>query len=237
MQISCNTTSPNFGPRPKGQKPDMLLLHYTGMKTGGDALQRLCDPAAQVSAHYLVEENGDILRLVEEDQRAWHAGVSCWAGDSDINSCSIGIEIVNPGHEWGYRAFPAPQMRAVTQLCLAILSRHQIPAERILAHSDVAPLRKEDPGELFDWAGLANAGIGLWPRNTPDTTEVTADSFLAALQRYGYDTDLTTPGAAKNRAAVVAFQRHFRPGLFDGAIDKQSCQILGSLLSQLDARA
>ncbi|MCZ4279305.1 N-acetylmuramoyl-L-alanine amidase [Kiloniella laminariae] len=237
MQICSTVTSPNFGPRPEGQRPDMLLLHYTGMQSGAAALERLCDPAAQVSAHYLIEENGTIFQLVDETQRAWHAGLSCWGDNRDINSCSIGIEIVNPGHEWGYRAFPDAQMISVIQLCQNILARHAIPAERILGHSDVAPLRKEDPGELFDWARLAHAGVGLWPETTDITQDVTEQTFLEALQRYGYDVDLAGLEEEKNRAAIIAFQRHFRPAKFDGLIDRESCRILGSLLSRLDARS
>ncbi len=154
--------SPNHDSR-NGQPIDMLVLHYTGMKTGAEARARLVHPEAKVSAHYVVEENGDIYRLVAEENRAWHAGVSQWRGNTNINQRSIGIEIVNPGHEFGYRAFPDAQMESVALLCKDILSRHDIPKRNIVAHSDIAPVRKEDPGELFDWKGLANQGIGLWP--------------------------------------------------------------------------
>ena len=147
---------------------DMLILHYTGMQTPQEAIDRLRDPLAKVSSHYVVDEDGAILRLVPEDRRAWHAGVSFWRGHTVLNGRSIGIEIVNPGHEWGYREFPALQMAAVCDLCLAILSRHRIPARNVVAHSDVAPDRKEDPGEKFDWAGLARNGVGLWPIGVPD---------------------------------------------------------------------
>ena len=141
----------------------MLILHYTGMQTAQEAIDRLRDPAARVSSHYVVDEDGAVLRLVPEERRAWHAGVSYWRGHSGLNGRSIGIEIVNPGHEWGYRDFPVLQLAAVCDLCLAILSRHPIPARNVVAHSDVAPDRKEDPGERFDWRSLAENGVGLWP--------------------------------------------------------------------------
>ena len=155
--------SPNHNERPAGKAIDILLIHYTGMRDGDAALQRLRDPAAKVSSHYLIEEDGRIHRLVDESRRAWHAGVGYWAGERDINAVSIGIELVNPGHDNGYRAFPQPQMAALIELGKAILARHPIPPSRVLGHSDIAPTRKIDPGELFDWKALAAAGIGLWP--------------------------------------------------------------------------
>jgi N-acetylmuramoyl-L-alanine amidase len=155
--------SPNHDERPAGTPIDMLILHYTGMRTGAAAVARLRDPASRVSCHYVVEEDGAVFRLVAEERRAWHAGVSQWRGHTLLNGRSIGIEIVNPGHEWGYRPFPALQMAAVCDLCLDVLARHPIPARNVVGHSDVAPDRKEDPGELFDWEGLAANGVGLWP--------------------------------------------------------------------------
>ena len=155
--------SPNHGPRPEPARIDMLVLHYTGMATAAAALERLCDPNVRVSAHYVVEENGVIWRLVPENRRAFHAGLSCWEGERDLNAVSLGIEIVNPGHEWGYRAFPEAQMESVEALCAELVSRHSIPAHRVVGHSDIAPDRKTDPGELFDWPRLARAGIGIWP--------------------------------------------------------------------------
>ncbi len=155
--------SPNHDARAEGKPLDMLLLHYTGMESAAAALDRMCDPAAKVSAHYMIDEDGTVYRLVDEDRRAWHAGVAHWAGEDDINSRAIGIELVNPGHEFGYRAFPEPQMAALEALCLDILSRHDIPPDRVLGHSDVAPDRRQDPGDLFDWKRLAAKGIGLWP--------------------------------------------------------------------------
>lgn len=217
--------SPNHGPRPERTPVDMLVLHYTGMKSAAEAIERLCDPRAQVSAHYVVEENGTVWRLVEESRRAWHAGVSCWRGQRDVNSRSIGIEIVNPGHEWGYRDFPAAQMEAVAQLSRAILGRHPIPARNVVGHSDVAPLRKQDPGERFDWAFLARQGVGLWPLS--EAAPAPASDAYALLARYGYDLD---PDNAKNRTAVVAaFQRHFAPAAVSGRFDAPSLAMLGRL--------
>ncbi|WP_254055013.1 N-acetylmuramoyl-L-alanine amidase [Kiloniella sp. EL199] len=236
MKINTTFQSPNFGPRPEGSEIDMLLLHYTGMKAGKEALERLCDRAAQVSAHYLIEENGEIFKLVPEEQRAWHAGLAYWNGETDINSCSIGIEIVNPGHEWGYRPFPAAQMEAVIILSKGILERHSIPAQRVLAHSDVAPDRKEDPGELFNWEILAKQGIGLFPDKTTENNSISKDGFLLKLSKYGYRLDIENPTGPITKAAIIAFQRHFRSSKLDGKIDQECCQILADLYSQLDDR-
>ncbi len=196
----------------------MLVLHYTGMKTPEEALARLCDPAAKVSAHYTVDEDGTVYGHVPEERRAWHAGVSYWAGETNINARSIGVEIVNPGHEFGYRAFPAEQVGAVIALCQDILSRHAIPPARVLGHSDVAPARKEDPGELFPWRRLAQAGIGLWPEPTE------SDLGPEVLARYGYD-----PGAPQDKV-ITAFQRHFRLEKLTGQWDGECAGLLASLL-------
>ena len=170
MPLPLSHPSPNHGPRPEGVPIDILLVHYTGMPTGAEALERLCDGQAQVSAHYLVEEDGTVFSLVPEDRRAWHAGAGYWQGERDINSRSVGVELVNPGHEWGYRPFPDAQMAAFAALARGIMDRHGILPHRVLAHSDVAPSRKEDPGELFDWRGLAAQGVGFWPTPAPRTT-------------------------------------------------------------------
>ncbi len=211
--------SPNHDDR-NGAAVDMLVLHYTGMPTAQGALDRLCDPVAKVSAHYTVDEDGTIYAMVPEARRAWHAGVAWWAGDTDINARSIGIELVNPGHAFGYRPFAEPQIAALITLCHGILLRHPIPSARVLGHSDVAPARKDDPGELFPWERLAKAGIGLWP--------VSQDSNLGieALCRYGYD-----PGAGAEKI-VTAFQRHFRPAKVDGVWDRESARLLASLLQK-----
>ncbi|MBT4888262.1 MAG: N-acetylmuramoyl-L-alanine amidase [Rhodospirillales bacterium] len=159
--------SPNHNERPLETSVDMLVIHYTGMKNCEDALARLCDVEAQVSAHYLIDEDGTLYQMVDENRRAWHAGVSYWRGITDVNAHSIGIELVNPGHEFGYRAFPEAQMLTLIDLCKDILSRHDISACNVVGHSDVAPERKQDPGELFDWQRLADAGIAQWPRPVP----------------------------------------------------------------------
>jgi N-acetylmuramoyl-L-alanine amidase len=202
-----------------GAAIDMLVLHYTGMASAKAALVRLCDPATKVSAHYTVDEDGTVYAHVAEARRAWHAGVSSWAGASDINARSIGIELVNPGHEFGYRDFPDAQIQALITLCHGILLRHPIPSARVLGHSDVAPARKEDPGELFPWARLAKARIGLWPQ------VVASDLGAEALHRYGYDSN------APRERVVTAFQRHFRPTKLDGKWDAECAGLLASLLT------
>jgi len=214
--------SPNFQPRPEGAIIDMLVIHYTGMPSAQAALDRLCDPAAEVSAHYLIDETGEVHALVDEESRAWHAGVSSWRGRSDVNSRSIGIELANPGHEWGYRPFPPAQMAALADLAHGILARWPIPERNVVGHSDVAPRRKQDPGELFDWYWLARCGIGLWPTPGQSTTGEAA----ALLADYGYD--IAEPGAA-----VLAFQRHFRPLCCDGVADAETLALLNGLMTLL----
>lgn len=215
--------SPNVDARPGTGVIDMLILHYTGMQTAQDALDRLCDPAAKVSAHYLIDEDGSVWRLVDETRRAWHAGVSSWRDCRDINGASIGIELVNPGHEFGYRTFPEAQMAALEELARDILVRHAIPSRHVLGHSDVAPQRKLDPGELFDWPRLARAGIGLWPDFGASVTppESIAD-VQAGLATIGY----ASPGSGmlddETRVVIMAFQRHFRPALCDGTPDLET---------------
>jgi N-acetylmuramoyl-L-alanine amidase len=221
--------SPNHDARPPGTPVDVLVMHYTGMRTAEAALARLCDPASKVSSHYTVDEDGTVYAHVPEEQRAWHAGTSWWAGARDINARSIGIEIVNPGHEFGYRAFPAEQIDAVIALTKDILSRHPIPQRRVLGHSDVAPGRKEDPGELFPWHQLAAAGIGLWPHEHKAVLPI---SFEKALRRYGYGIRPDTEVSPEQ--AITAFQRHFRPGKLDGLMDAECESILAGLLAKLD---
>lgn len=216
--------SPNQDER--DEKVDMLILHYTGMKTAQDAIDRLRDPAAEVSSHYVVDEDGTVCRLVPEDRRAWHAGVSHWRGHSALNARSIGIEIVNPGHEWGYRDFPVLQLAAVCDLCLGIVARHAIPPRNVVGHSDVAPDRKEDPGERFDWRALAENGVGLWPEDAVDlgTTGAIRDAATlrpvrSALAEIGYR---VVPEGALDPAlshVLRAFQRHWRPEAITGQAD------------------
>ncbi len=204
--------SPNYDGR---KRPiDMIVLHYTGMTSGAAALARLCDPEAKVSAHYLVEEDGTLFTLVDETQRAWHAGVSSWRGETDINDRSIGIEIVNPGHEWGYRPFPSPQIDAVVDLVRDASKRWRISPALVVGHSDVAPARKEDPGELFPWRRLADEGLAIAPYNGAPDAEFSADAALGALQAIGYDAP-----ANAHAAAVLAFQRRFCPGSLGRGLD------------------
>lgn len=218
--------SPNHDSRQSGTPIDTLILHYTGMKTAQAALDRLRDPAAKVSSHYVVDEDGTVFRLVAEARRAYHAGISSWRGHTGLNSRSIGIEIVNPGHEWGYRDFPVLQLAAVCDLCLEILSRHPIPQRNVVAHSDVAPDRKEDPGEKFDWEGLARNGVGIWPEDAPDLGTGGAARDAAslrdvrrALSDIGYE--VAPAGALDPALATVlrAFQRHWRPEAITGQAD------------------
>ena len=228
--------SPNFDVR--RAPPDMIVLHYTGMRTGPAALDRLRDPAAKVSAHYLIEEDGRVFALVAEERRAWHAGVSFWKGERDINAVSVGIELVNPGHEWGYRDFPEPQIEALIALMDEIRERWDVPDGRILGHSDVAPERKSDPGERFPWQRLAQAGHGLWlePPAAPgpplglgdDGTGVFA--LQAGLARLGYDSAPSGQFDARTRSIVTAFQRHWRPERVDGVADGETRARLVHLL-------
>jgi N-acetylmuramoyl-L-alanine amidase len=208
----------------------MVVLHYTGMASGPAALERLRDPAAKVSSHYLVEEDGRVFTLVPEERRAWHAGVSFWAGERDINGLSIGVEIVNPGHEFGYRPFPEVQIAAVIALLDDVRGRWMIPDARILGHSDVAPARKIDPGELFPWALLAAAGHGLWAEPAPAPGPPLSEgdeggpvlAFQAGLARLGYDAPRTGQYDADTATVVRAFQRHWRQSDCDGVADGET---------------
>ena len=217
-----DTPSPNFDERT--MPVSILVLHYTGMPDAAGAIARLSDPAAKVSCHYLVAEDGQIVRMVAEDKRAWHAGKSHWRGIDNLNSCSIGIEIVNPGHEHGYRPFPEAQIDALIPLVSDIVKRHCITRGNVVGHSDIAPARKQDPGELFPWYRLAKLRLAL-PRPTKNLMDPhwSDAGFLLALERFGYE--VTDP-----LAATVAFQRRFRPELIDGTIDGECRSILLALL-------
>lgn len=232
MKIRQNP-SPNADERGVDTPIDMLVLHYTGMETGQAALDRLCDPQAKVSAHYVVEEDGRVFQLVPEEMRAWHAGVASWRGHQNINARSIGIEIVNPGHEFGYRDFPIAQMEAVIALSHDILSRHAIPARHVVGHSDVAFRRKQDPGELFDWKLLAEHTIGLWPIHIKAGAEMqwlqegdvgqAVSQLQEQLRIYGYDVLVDGLFGPVLKQAVIAFQRHFRQDKLNGVWDGE-CQ-------------
>ena len=237
--------SPNIGPRRGLDRPELLILHYTGMESAKAARDWLCNPASGVSCHYLVDEKGSITKMVDETLRAWHAGVSRWKSREDINSASIGIEIHNPGHDLGYADFPSAQMEAVIRLCRDIVLRNEIVAKDILAHSDVAPLRKQDPGEKFPWATLHRAGIGHWVTPTPVTVGEelklgdrgpAVEALVRALSAYGYGlapADVFDPTVA---AVVTAFQRHFRPARVDGIADHSTIDTLNRLMGALPAR-
>jgi N-acetylmuramoyl-L-alanine amidase len=233
--------SPNHDERAGGRKPDLILLHYTGMQDAQAALERLCDVQSKVSSHYLVFEDGRVVQMVPESRRAWHAGASFWAGETDINSCSIGIEIANPGHDYGYPDFPKRQIAAVTALCRGIASRNNIPRMRVLAHSDVAPSRKRDPGEKFPWRTLHDSGIGHWI----EPARIVEGSMLALgdrgeavaaiqemLSKYGYGVTINGQFDSATHDVVSAFQRHFRPERVDGVADQSTRTTLRDLLAQ-----
>ncbi len=252
--------SPNHDSR-NGQTVDMLVMHYTGMDSAQAALAKLCDPAEahRVSAHYLVDEAGRVFALVPEDRRAWHAGVSSWRGNKDINARSIGIEIANPGHDGNCPAFPKPQMEAVAELAKGIIARHGIPAWNVVAHSDIAPARKQDPGEHFDWKSLADQGIGLWHAPEGDqgllhdplgwarrmvqhgimalTSFAGESADIRAMQkslaRFGYDVPTDGVYDTTTRLAATAFQRHFRQHMVNGAWDDECRQLLNGLLARV----
>jgi N-acetylmuramoyl-L-alanine amidase len=239
------TPSANFGPRQGGISPHILLLHYTGMASAEAAIHWLAAPQSQVSCHYIIDEHGTVTQMVPEACRAWHAGVSHWRGIADINSSSIGIEIHNLGHDGGYPDFPEVQMAAVEALCLDIVRRQGIEPRHVLAHSDVAARRKIDPGEKFDWARLARAGVGHWAAPAPIVPE--AAVLLAGdrgeavlhlqqkLRAYGYGLEVTGEYDEDTGFAVAAFQRHFRPALVDGLADRSTLETLNALLDALPA--
>jgi N-acetylmuramoyl-L-alanine amidase len=241
--VAALSASPNVEKRRNGERPSILLLHYTGVATMAKALDWLTRAGSGVSCHYAVDEEGRIVQMVPEALRAWHAGEAAWAGERDINSASIGIEIHNPGHEWGYPDFPEAQLQAVEALCRDIVARHGIRPERVLAHSDVAPRRKKDPGEKFPWARMARSGVGHWVAPEPVVAAepglgVGAAGPLVAevqllLRRYGYDIEPTGVVDGKTELVVTAFQRHFRPKRVDGRIDQSTISTLERLIAAL----
>jgi N-acetylmuramoyl-L-alanine amidase len=243
--------SPNHGPRKHAdgaecRAPDMLILHYTGMPEAGQALQWLCNPASNVSCHYFVFENGHTLQLVPEGRRAWHAGVSSWKGDGDINSASIGVEIANPGHPGGLPDYPEAQIVAVMALCRDICARWRIPPERVLAHSDVAPGRKIDPGENFPWRRLSEAGVGLWIEPAPlgagrffsrGDEGPPVEALQAMFALFGYGAPVSGVFCERTEAVVAAFQRHWRPDRIDGVADASTITTLRDLIRATPASA
>jgi N-acetylmuramoyl-L-alanine amidase len=237
--------SPNHGERKFNAKPDMIVLHYTGMRDTEAALVKLCSAGSEVSTHYVVMEDGFIVQCVPETRRAWHAGAAVWEGESDINSCSIGIEIANPGHSHGYPDFPKRQIAAVTALCRSIFTRYRIPAWRVLGHSDVAPARKQDPGEKFPWRLLSDSGIGLWVRPAPivpggpvfvlgENDPAIAD-MQALLGQYGYNVPASGDFDGATRDVIAAFQRHFRPAQVDGIADTSTIATIKAVLAARNA--
>ncbi|MCP4071183.1 MAG: N-acetylmuramoyl-L-alanine amidase [Hyphomicrobiales bacterium] len=240
--VSQVIPSPNFGERLTASSPDLIVLHYTGMKSDEAALNWLCEQESQVSCHYFIFEDGKIVQLVAEEKRAWHAGNSCWKGERDINSHSIGIEIVNPGHEFGYVDFPSEQMEAVVRLVRDIVERNDIPATNILAHSDIAPLRKEDPGELFDWHLLYREGYGNWIEPSPviegaklmtGLKNEKVKAFQTALGKLGFEINITGEFDVLTFACTTAFQRHFRQERIDGIADISTVDTLNRLLDEI----
>jgi N-acetylmuramoyl-L-alanine amidase len=225
--VECR--SPNHDARPEGAAIDILVLHYTGMKTAKEALARLCDPQARVSAHYTIDRDGRVYRHVPEERRAWHAGVSYWAGERNVNARSIGIEIVNPGHEFGYVPFADAQIGALIDLSRGIFARHPIPPHRVVGHSDVAPPRKTDPGELFPWKELAEYGIGVWWQNAPLAGDATAARVAELLAQFGYGVppDVDWP----LESVITAFQRRFRTEKIDGFADPETVARLSALVT------
>ena len=224
-----NLSSANFDER-GGVKPSLVILHYTGMETAKQALDRLTYPDSKVSAHYTIDEDGSVYIHVGEDKRAWHAGFASWQDLSDINAHSIGIEIVNPGHEWGYRPFTGAQMKTLVPLCREIMQRYDMAPESVLGHSDVAPSRKQDPGEYFPWKDLASHGIGVWPDvSDEDTVKAAGINIERALHDYGYDPRV------KLKDKLTAFQRHFVPEAFvngqAGEVDSLTRSRLYALLA------
>ena len=234
--------SPNHGERVGVSAPDSIILHYTGMESAERALSWLCEPESQVSSHYLVFENGHVIQMVPESRRAWHAGKSFWAGEIDLNSRSIGIEIANGGHPAGLPDFPKAQIDAVAELCRDCGARWSIAPERVLAHSDIAPVRKVDPGEKFPWDILSQKGVGHWVQPAPigggrffqrGDSGQPVEALQSMLSLYGYGVEISGSYCEKTEGAVTAFQRHFRPALVDGIADFSTIDTLHRLISQL----
>ncbi len=236
------TPSPNFNDRVNGAPIDMLVLHYTGMKTAQEALDRMRDEDSEVSAHYMVDEKGKIYQLVDEKKRAWHAGISHWRGRNQLNDYSIGVEIVNPGHEFGYVPFPENQMYSVVDLCVDMVKRYKIKPHNVVGHSDIAPDRKQDPGELFDWKSLAKQGVGLWPDKDYEyqveavleigKSNKQVEKLQRDLGKLGYKITADGYFGVQTSYVVEAFQRHFAQARLDGAWDGNMQYILNNLINK-----
>jgi len=233
MSAFVERPSPNFDDRPAGVAPEILVLHYTDTNTLDETFGYLLDPAKQVSAHYVVDADGTVYRLVDETKRAWHAGRSCWRGLRDINARSIGIEIQNPGHRCGYRPFPEAQIAATIELCQKIMACNGIHARDLVGHSDIAPQRKMDPGELFPWERFAQAGLGYWPGHVtrrrrsihtfgPGDRDEAIGNVQHSLATIGYECSASGILDASTEAVLTAFQRRFRPWRCDGRLDGET---------------
>lgn len=240
--VSERHPSPNVNERRGGLTPEILVLHYTGLETVERSIKVLADPICQVSCHYVIDDRGTVTQMVPEALRAWHAGVSHWKGQTDLNSWSIGIEIQNPGHELGYPDFPPEQMASVIALSQDIITRNKIPAAHVLAHSDIAPLRKIDPGEKFDWSLLARNGVGHWlapmsvdamETNSGNEEPASLAGFQSLMKQYGYGCPQSGELDAETEKYIMAFQRHFRPERIDGKLDQSTFQTLKNLLAAL----
>lgn len=242
-----DTPSPNFDERNTRRPVDMVVLHYTGMPSAEAALKRLTDPEAKVSAHYTIDEDGTVYRLVPEEKRAWHAGVAFWRGIRDVNARSIGIELVNPGHEFGYRAFPDAQIDALIALLQEIAGRYEIMPGNYVGHSDIAPQRKEDPGELFPWHRLAEHGFGRWPLDSfsaspnapvlsPGDRNGAVLELQLALDKIGYGIEGSGLYDVQTEAAVRAFQRHWRQARVDGVSDGETTSLIHHIAEQVTVR-
>lgn len=234
--------SPNWDTRPEGCSVDTVVIHYTGMKSGPEALSRMCDADAKVSAHYMIEDDGTLFRLISEEKRAWHAGVSCWRGRDNINHNSIGIELVNPGHEFGYKPFPALQIEALLRLLSEIRERHSIPLHGYVGHSDIAPDRKTDPGELFPWRVLAEHGFGVWSDVDGSNTEIILqkgeagpeiNSLNKQLGMLGYNCANNLIYDVNLERVILAFQAHWRPQEVTGCYDRGTALILNDIILKL----
>ena len=235
MATVTQISSPNFNDRDPSVPLRYIVLHYTGMPTGAAAIQRMCDPAAKVSAHYMIEEDGQVIQLVDESKRAWHAGHSAWGETTDMNSASLGIELVNPGHQNGYRPFPAIQISVLKVVMKGVIERHAMnPKTAPLAHAEIAPERKEDPGEFFPWRELADSGLGLWPTPQPaDYGHADDDVVQDMLRTIGYPCPPSGFYDRATRSALLAFQRRYEPDNLTGTPERETIARLRALARML----
>jgi N-acetylmuramoyl-L-alanine amidase len=228
--VTRRQISDNHEPRLNGLQPTYIVLHYTGMASGAAAVDWLCNPESKVSCHYLIDVDGSVVQMVSEDRRAWHAGVSSWNGCVDINSASLGIEIQNGGHNVGLPLFPVLQMQSVARLCLDIMARYDMAPHDVLAHSDIAPGRKVDPGEAFDWEYLAKQGVGQVVQSPAVGDAGSIAEFQSLLAALGYRIDINGDFDNRSRIVVEALQRRYRRHKIDGQLDSETFDIARRLL-------